>query len=108
MPRPLDTIAAPATPGGTSALAVLRVTGPDTLRLATEILGRPPLPRRARHADYRDRAGSLIDDVVMIYLPGPGSYTGEDALEISCHGNPFIAQKILEDLQGRGCRPARP
>ncbi|WP_414662410.1 tRNA uridine-5-carboxymethylaminomethyl(34) synthesis GTPase MnmE [Horticoccus sp. 23ND18S-11] len=108
MPRFNDTIAAPATPAGTAALAVLRVSGPDTPGLATEIFGRPPLPRTARHADYRDRAGGLVDDVVLTFFKGPGSYTGEDALEISCHGNPYIVQRILADLLERGCRPAEP
>jgi tRNA modification GTPase len=58
--------------------------------------------------DYRDRAGQLIDDVLVTYFRAPRSYTGEDALEISCHGNPFIAHKILEDLLARGCRAAEP
>ena len=102
MPRPSDTIAAIATPSGTSALAMLRASGPDTRRLVIEIFGRTPLPRQARHADYRDRAGQLIDDVVVTFFPGPGSYTAEDTVEISSHGNPFIAQKILEDLFARG------
>jgi tRNA modification GTPase len=61
MPRPSDTIAALATPIGTSALAILRASGPDTRRLAIEIFGATPLPRKARHADYRDRTGRLID-----------------------------------------------
>lgn len=108
MPRPHDTIAALATPVGTAALAVLRVSGPDTRRLAEALGGCPPLPRVARHLDYCDRAGALLDDVVAIYFQGPRSYTGEDTLEISCHGNPFIAQRILEDLFARGCRPAEP
>ena len=108
MPRSTDTIAALATPVGTAALAVLRVSGPDTGRLAEEIFGRTLPPRIVRHADYRDRAGNLIDDTVATFFQGPRSYTGEDALEISCHGNPFIAQKILEDLFIRGCRPAGP
>jgi tRNA modification GTPase len=106
MPRPSDTIAALATPIGTAALAVLRASGPDTQRLIEEIFGGAPLPRKARHADYRDRAGQLIDDVLVTFFPGPASYTAEDTFEISCHGNPFIAQKILEDLLARGCRPA--
>lgn len=106
MSRSSDTIAALATPAGTAALAVLRVSGPDTLRLATELAGRAPLPRRAQHVDYRDRAGALLDDVLLTYFRGPYSYTGEDTLEISGHGNPFIAQKMLEDLLARGCRPA--
>jgi tRNA modification GTPase len=106
MPRHTDTIAALATPAGTAALALIRISGPDTSRLALDLGGALPSPRVARHFDYRDRDGDLIDDVVATYFQAPGSYTGEDALEISCHGNPFIAQKILEDLLARGCRPA--
>ena len=102
MPRPSDTIAALATPIGTAALAVLRASGPDTQRLIEEIFGGAPLPRKARHADYRDRAGQLIDDVLVTFFPGPASYTAEDTFEISCHGNPFIAQKILEYREQHG------
>ena len=108
MPRLTDTIAALATPVGTAALAVVRASGPDTARLARELLGSPPLLRVATHADYHDRAGTLLDDVLFTFFQGPRSYTGEDSLEVSCHGNPFIAQKILEDLLARGCRPAEP
>jgi tRNA modification GTPase len=50
----------------------------------------------------------LVDDVVYTFFPAPNSYTGEDLFELSCHGNPFIAQKLLEDLSARGCRPAEP
>jgi tRNA modification GTPase len=60
------------------------------------------------HADYRSAAGLLVDDVLFTFFRGPHSYTGEDSLEVSCHGNPFIAQKILEDLLKRGCRLAGP
>jgi len=108
MPRITDTIAALATPNGTAALAVLRVSGPDTQALGTGIAGSPLLPRRTRHADYRARNGDVLDDVLFTFYRGPKSYTGEDTLEISSHGNPFIAQKILEDLFARGCRPAQP
>jgi tRNA U34 5-carboxymethylaminomethyl modifying GTPase MnmE/TrmE len=61
-----------------------------------------------RHADYRDRGGAVVDDVLATFFAAPHSYTGEDALEFSCHGNPFIAHKILGDLLARGCRPAEP
>ncbi len=108
MPRFTDTIAALATPAGTSAIALVRVSGPDAGRIAREILGEIPPPRLARHGDYRDRAGVLVDDALFTFFPAAGSYTGEDALEISCHGNPFIAQKILEDLLARGARSAAP
>lgn len=103
-----DTIAALATPMGTSALAVVRVSGPDTRAILAGLGGRVPPARVARHADYRDAAGELVDDVVLTYFEGPRSFTGEDSLEVSCHGNPFIAQRILEDLFRRGCRPAEP
>ena len=82
MPRFTDTIAALATPAGTSAIALVRVSGPDTGRIAREILGEIPPPRVARHGDYRDRAGALIDDALFTFFPEAGSYTGEDALEI--------------------------
>lgn len=108
MSRSADTIAALATPSGTAALAVVRVSGPDTRTIAADLAGAAPPVRRARHADYRGVDGVLIDDVVLTFFAGPKSFTGEDSLEISCHGNPFIAQKILEDLFARGCRPAEP
>ncbi len=108
MPRPKDTIAALATPSGTSALALLRISGPDTLRVARDLFGAPPLPRIATRGDYVDLGGAVVDDVVSTLFAGPHSYTGEDTLEISCHGSPFIARKILADLLARGCRPAGP
>lgn len=103
-----DTIAALATPTGTSALAVLRISGSDTARLAAALTGVLPPPRQATRADYRDQTGQLVDDVLVTYFREPASYSGEDVLEISCHGNPFIAQRILEDLLARGCRAAQP
>ena len=103
-----ETIAALATPVGTSALALVRASGPRCAGLVAEIFGGAPLPRQAVRGDYRDRAGTLVDDVVYTFFAGPNSYTGEDLLEISAHGNPFIAQCLLEDLGARGCRPAEP
>ncbi len=102
----VDTIAAVATPTGTSAIAVVRASGPAVAGLVGTIFAEAPLPRAARRADYRDRDGRLIDDVVFTFFAAPNSFTGEDTLEVSCHGNPFIAQKILEDLLARGCRSA--
>ena len=101
-----DTIAALATPVGTAAIAVVRASGPLSPGLAEKIFCETPPPRQARHGDYRDVAGRLVDDVLFTFFAGPNSFTGEDSLEISCHGNPFIAQKILADLFARGCRPA--
>lgn len=108
MPLLADTIAALATPTGTSALAVLRASGPDTRQIAEAILGRPPQPHRVQRADYRDQTGHVLDEVLCVFFPKPRSYTGEDLLEISTHGNAFIAQRVLQDLLARGCRPADP
>jgi tRNA modification GTPase len=106
MSFPTDTIAALATPAGTSAIAVVRASGPEVAALAARIFGETPPPRLARHADYTDAGGKLVDDVLFTFFAAPNSFTGEDTVEISCHGNPFIAQRILEDLLARGCRPA--
>jgi tRNA modification GTPase len=108
MARHKDTIAALATPAGTAALSVIRISGSDTNGLAASLFGSAPPPRAATHADYVDRAGIVVDDVVATLYAGPHSYTGEDSLEISCHGSPFIARKILADLLARGCRAAGP
>ncbi len=101
-----ETIAALATPVGTAALAVVRASGPECAQLAADIFGSTPPPRVATHADYRATDGQLLDDVVVTYCAGPRSYTGEDLLEVSCHGNPFIAQAVFQDLLNRGCRAA--
>ncbi len=106
-----ETIAALATPAGTSALALIRVSGPLCRELAAGIFGRPSptLPhRRHSHGTYRGRDGRVLDDLVWTFAPGPGTATGEDVLELSCHGNPLIAQLILDDLFSRGCRAAEP
>jgi len=107
MATPNDTIAALSTPPGVSAIAVLRVSGPDSGRIAKELIGTLPSARSVVRGDYSDNE-MVLDDVLFSWFPGPNSYTGEDILEISCHGNPFIAQKILEDLLRRGCRTAGP
>lgn len=108
MSRHDDTIAALATPAGTAALALLRISGADTEDIVEAVAGTVPPARHVRHLDYRDRSGELVDDVLLTFFRAPHSYTGEDSAEISCHGNPFIAHRLLEDLFARGCRAALP
>lgn len=108
-----DTIAALATPAGTSALALIRVSGPTCRALAASIFGldlAALVPRRARHGRYQSLGSDprILDDLVWTYAGGPGTATGEDTLELSCHGNPLIVQLILDDLFKRGCRAAEP
>ena len=93
MVRAADTIAAPATPVGTSALAIVRASGPLAARLAEAIFPGTPLPRQARHGDYRDQAGVLLDDVVCVFFPAPNSYTGDDILELELPRQPVHNSK---------------
>ena len=107
MPFEKDTIAACATPPGVSALALIRMSGPESSRIATELAGeslppRQPVARRLR-VDNR-----ILDETVLTLWPSPRSYTGEDLVEISCHGNPLVVETILRELQKRGARSARP
>lgn len=101
-----DKIAALATPVGTAAIAIVRASGSGVAALTRAIFGEVPPARIVTRADYRDANGTLVDDVVFTFFAAPNSYTGEDTVEISGHGNPYIAQRILEDLFARGCRPA--
>lgn len=104
-----ETIAAQATASGEAAISVLRISGPLSPTLVREIFRNETV--EARHAyrgNYEDREGNLIDDVLFSLFPKPHSYTGDDVAEISCHGNPLIVQKILQDLVHRGCRLAEP
>lgn len=106
-----DTIAALATPAGAAALALIRISGPGCRDVAAAAFERPveSLPeRRPVYARYRAHDGAVLDDLVWTFLPGPRTATGEDCLELSCHGNPLIVRLILADLLVRGCRAAEP
>ena len=105
-----DTIIAQSTPPGQSALAIVRVSGPLCDRIAKEALALPsPTPRVSHLRNYQSSDSEIIvDQVISVFFPSKKSFTGESTLEISCHGNPFIVEKILEDLVKRGCRIAKP
>jgi len=107
---PPDTIAAVATPAGTGAVALLRLSGPQAWPIANAIFhGRGPLrPRRAVHGTITDPAGHVLDDVLTTAFRGPASFTGEDTVEITCHGGPLVTRRILERLLAAGARAAEP
>ena len=104
------TITALATPSGESAIALIRVSGPLCPDIACQAFCRSKAtaPRQAYLGRYRSVDGQIIDEVLYTYFAEGHSYTGEDVLEIACHGNPLIARKILEDLEARGCQLAEP
>lgn len=113
MPRTrADTICALATAAGRSALAVVRVSGPDAFAVLGQVFpaahsNRLPA-RRARTGWLVDEAGGRIDQAVVVAWHGPNSYTGEDLVEISCHGSPLVTDRLLGALIAHGCRRAEP
>lgn len=108
MYNPKDTICAIATPPGESALAIVRASG-DESRVIIERLFRGSAAledRRATFGEIIDGDGKRIDEVVVIWYKGPRSYTGEDLVEIVCHGGHVVSEQILSLLREAGARLA--
>jgi len=108
-----DTITAIATPPGTGAISIIRVSGSQALNITDKIFyGRIKLPEVDSHTiHYGQIIGSseeIIDDVLVSVFKKPHSYTGEDSVEISTHGSPLILKKIIELLLESGARHAEP
>lgn len=108
------TICAPAT-SGTGAIAVIRISGPDTFGIvdqifvpATEGKKLENQPTATIHFGTIRQREEVVDEVLVSVFRAPHSYTGENAVEISCHGSPYIQKKILEMLTEAGAQPARP
>ena len=106
-----DTIAAIATPPGIGGVGLIRVSGPTAEGIAQRLFR--PLPRGnfLSHHLYHGKiiaptTGAILDEVLVAFLKGPHSYTGEDTLEISCHGGPLILRTVLEAVFQTGARPA--
>lgn len=98
-----DTIVALATPAGVGAIAVIRVSGQEAFNVADKIFGGKIKISEARshtlhYGNILAEDGSHIDDVIISVFRSPNSYTGEDSVEISSHGNPLIIQKIIDLL----------
>jgi tRNA modification GTPase len=103
-----DTIAAIASAPGRGAVGVIRISGPDAARIATEIVGRSLKPRQAVVANFRGSTGETMDRGLALYFPAPASFTGEDVLELQGHGGALILDVLLKRLMDLGCRMARP
>jgi tRNA modification GTPase len=109
-----DTICALSTPAGVGAIAVLRVSGKDTFPILNRIFKARGDVDLIQMESHKVVLGQLsegkrpIDEVVVTKFVGPNSYTGEDVVEISCHGSWYIQQEILKVLMDNGCRMANP
>ena len=103
-----DTIFAPATGAGRAAIAIVRISGTATREALRAIAGRVPSPRVATLATLR-RDGDALDEALVLWFPGPASFTGEDAAELHLHGGRAVVAAVLKALAGLpGCRPAEP
>jgi tRNA modification GTPase len=108
-----DTIAAISTPAGEGAIALVRISGADSIAVADKIFRAKATPSEfASHVqhfgDVVDETERLIDQVMMSIHRAPASYTGEDLVEISCHGGMLVSARVLEACLRAGARAARP
>jgi tRNA modification GTPase len=103
-----DTIVASATPPGRGGLAVIRVSGPAAIEVARQVAGSLPPPRRLSRRTLLAGDGLPVDDGMVVVFPAPRSFTGEDVVELHCHGGPVIVDLLLQSLLSSGARMARP
>jgi len=112
LPGDVDTIAAIATPPGTGGIAVIRVSGPSALELTARVFRGADLqtvpPRTVHFGRVIDEAGTVVDEVVATVFHRPSSYTGENTVELSCHGGRAVATAVLEVVLRGGGRHAMP
>ncbi len=109
-----DTIAAIATPFGMAGVGIIRISGLEALKIARRIFqpahaNCPWETHHLYHGDITSADGNtILDEVLISFMRKPHSFTGEDIIEINCHGNPLIIGSILTQLLELGCRLARP
>ncbi len=105
-----DTIVARASPAGRSALAIIRLSGPQIVSISRTIFGglTELTPWKAALVDIHGVAGSVFEKVILLYYRGPRSFTGEDMIEIMCHGSPYIVSEIVRSCVRAGAREAFP
>jgi tRNA modification GTPase len=106
-----DTIVALATPPGEGAIGVIRLSGPDAFAITNSFFNSKDLalqPSHTIHFGKVTNGTNIIDEVVASIYKGPRSYTGEDIVEISCHGSYYILQQVIDLCTKTGARMARP
>ncbi len=105
-----DTIAAIATPPGIGAIGVIRLSGDKSYQIIQSLFPSKNLQEQAAntlHVGYLKEGNETLDEVVLALFKKPHSYTGEDVIEISCHGSPYVQQQVLDALIRNGARLAK-
>ena len=103
-----ENICAIATPPGRGGVGIIRISGVNLSNFATPIIGDLPKPRYAAYRKFRDDQGEIIDEGIVLYFPGPNSFTGEDVIELQGHGGPVVMDMLIERVLQLGARLARP
>ncbi len=107
-----DSIVALATPSGAGAISIIRVSGPDAIEIGASVfksIKNKDLKLQKTHTLHLGHIideGKTLDEVLISIFKGPNSYTGENTIEISCHGSTYIQQQIIQLLLRKGCRMA--
>lgn len=107
-----DTIVALATPSGVGAIGVIRLSGPDAIRIANSVFHGKDLEQQASHTVHfgtiHNDEGRILDEVLATVFVAPRSYTGENVVEVSCHGSDYIIQELMQLFIQKGARTANP
>lgn len=109
-----DTIVALATPSGAGAIAIIRISGPEAITIGNSVFKSVKNKDLTKQKSHTLHLGHIIDDnkildeVLVSIFKGPNSYSGENTIEISCHGSTYIQQQIIQLLLRKGCRMADP
>ena len=103
-----DTIAALATAPGAGAVAIVRLSGPQARAIGVAVTGVEARPRYAELCTFRGPSGEPLDRGLVLYFPGPRSYTGEDVVELHAHGGRVVTDALLARAYALGARPAEP
>ena len=104
-----DTIAAVSTPYGVGGVALIRISGDEAIKFASKVCSRPLFVVDSGSAEYRKIVspdGHVIDDAIVTVFRAPRSFTGEDTVEISCHGGIKVTEEVLHAVIAAGARPA--
>ncbi len=105
---PRDTLVAIATAAGAGGVGIVRLSGPEAIRIAEAMTGRALSPRRAHYVRLRDRDGVEIDDGLALAFRAPASFTGEDVAELQAHGSPAVLRQLVDAAIAHGARQAGP
>src|SRR3981081_634362 len=105
-----DTIIALATPPGVGAIGVIRLSGGKSIEIVDKLFPSKDLgaqPSHSLHVGYLKENDIILDEAVIGLFKNPRSYTGEDVVEISCHGSPYVQQQVMDACIRQGARVAR-